>query len=421
MLQQLGIQGSVTELSAFARVVDGHPLILRLAAGYLREYCGSQLSRVQEMGKQFEQIAAEAEGLHRDKQDACLSWILQQHFQRLTTTQRDFLFNLSVHRQPFDYQAAARMLPADGEVTPMTIQQSLRELFNRSLLLEAEDKYLYQPLIRQYVQQQGMDLRVAHQKAINYYLLNLKQRPWQTIDDVTEYLETFYHHCELKQYAQAFNTIRYSSSNDDCDNFLSLSGYSAIRVQLYSQVVQAWQPSENEIWKFSASLNSLGSAYYFLGEYHQAIDYYQQSLEIVQEIGDRSGIAYSLNNLGSAYDALGEYQQAIDYHQQSLVIAREIGDRRGEADTWFNLAIVLNKLNQQQDAMGAYRNSRQLYQAMQLDADVQDCDNEIQQIEASLAAVSQPVVRRFPVGVLGFVWRWLQRLWALVRGRFRRR
>ena len=63
--------------------------------------------------------------------------------------------------------------------------------------------------------------------------------------------------------------------------------------------------------------------------------------------------------------------------------------------------------------MGAYRNSRQLYQAMQLDADVQNCDNAIQKIEASFAAASQPVVRRFPVGVLGFVWRWVRWLWRI--------
>ncbi len=664
LLQQLGIQGTVTELQAFARAVDGHPLTLRLAAGFLREYCESQLSLAQELGMQFEQVAAEAEGLHRDKQDACLLWILQQHFGRLTEIQAGFLFNLSVYRQPFDYQAAAGMLASDGEVAAMTIQRLLSELFNRSLLLKTQDitvaqygktsppapllvgegskssppslagkgagglgfsknryKYQYQPLVQQYVQQQATDLSVAHQKAIDYYLLNKKAHPWQTLDDVTEYLEIFYHYCELKQYAQAFDTIRDSSSYDKCcDNFLNLGGYNAIRVRLYSQLVKEWEPNQENQWKFSASLTSLGIAYDSLGEYNKAIEYHQQSLVIFQKIGARSGIAASFNNLGNAYDSLGEYQQAIDYHQQSLVIAQEIGDRsgiaaslnnlgnaykslgeynkaidyhqqslvifqeigdrsgiaksfnnlgiaykslgeykkaidyhqqslvifqkigarsgiaqslmglgiaydslgeynkaidyyqqslviaqeigarsgiakslmglgiaykslgeykkaidyyqqslviaqeigdrsgiaasfnnlgnayrslgeynkaidyyqqslviereigdcRGEADSWFNLAIVLNKLNREQDAMGAYRNSRQLSQSMQLDADIQDCDNAIQKIEASLVVVSQPVVRGFPAGVLGFVWRWVQRLWRLVRGGLRR-
>lgn len=71
--------------------------------------------------------------------------------------------------------------------------------------------------------------------------------------------------------------------------------------------------------------------------------------------------------------------------------------------------------------MGAYRNARQLYQAMQLNTKVQDCDNKIQQIEANLAAVSQTVVKSFPLGGLGFVWRWVQWLWQLVRRWLRRR
>ncbi|MFB8792017.1 MAG: tetratricopeptide repeat protein [Potamolinea sp.] len=53
---------------------------------------------------------------------------------------------------------------------------------------------------------------------------------------------------------------------------------------------------------------------------------YQQSLEITREIGARSGIASSLNNLGNAYHSQGQYQQAIDYHQQSLEIFQ--GNRR---------------------------------------------------------------------------------------------
>ncbi len=51
-----------------------------------------------------------------------------------------------------------------------------------------------------------------------------------------------------------------------------------------------------------------------------------------REIGDRQGEATSLGNLGNAYNSLGQYQQAIDFHQQSLEIAWEIGDRQGEGN-----------------------------------------------------------------------------------------
>ncbi len=63
-----------------------------------------------------------------------------------------------------------------------------------------------------------------------------------------------------------------------------------------------------------SSLNNLGVAHYFLGEYEKAIDYLEQTLAIAREIGDLKGEAGSLGNLGSAYLSLGQYQKAIDHH-----------------------------------------------------------------------------------------------------------
>ncbi|MGV2390910.1 MAG UNVERIFIED_CONTAM: tetratricopeptide repeat protein [Microcystis novacekii LVE1205-3] len=56
------------------------------------------------------------------------------------------------------------------------------------------------------------------------------------------------------------------------------------------------------------------------------MDYHQQSLAITRELDDRSGEASSLGNLGVDYHLLGQYQKAINYHQQSLEIVRVISD-----------------------------------------------------------------------------------------------
>jgi tetratricopeptide (TPR) repeat protein len=114
-------------------------------------------------------------------------------------------------------------------------------------------------------------------------------------------------------------------------------------------------------------------------------------------------------NLGIAYFSLGQYQQAIELFQQSKQIATEIGDRNSEANVWFNLGLSLENLNRESDALGAYRNARELFQAMGLDADVQDCNNSIER----LSQPQMPVVphRRF--------WGWLRRLWHWLCGWFR--
>jgi hypothetical protein len=93
-----------------------------------------------------------------------------------------------------------------------------------------------------------------------------------------------------------------------------------------------------------------------------------------------------------------------------LDIAKEIGAIRGEASSWFNLGIALENVNREPDAVGAYRNARELYQTMGLDADVQNCNDKIER----LSQPKKPVVSQ-----RGF-WGWLRRFWRWLRGWFRR-
>ncbi|MEM8722355.1 MAG: tetratricopeptide repeat protein [Cyanobacteria bacterium P01_G01_bin.39] len=134
----------------------------------------------------------------------------------------------------------------------------------------------------------------------------------------------------------------------------------------------------------AASLNNLGSAYYSLGEYQRAIDYHQKSLAIKQQIGDKKGEASCLNNLGNAYSSLGEYPWAINFYQQSLAITQQIGDKKGQANSWFNLGNTHHNLQQKSEAKVAYENARRLYQAMELNKDVEDCDQAIQNLDNDL-------------------------------------
>ncbi len=139
------------------------------------------------------------------------------------------------------------------------------------------------------------------------------------------------------------------------------------------------------------------------------IDYYQQSLAIKREIGDRKGEATSLINLGMAYDSLGQYPQAIDYYQQSLAIFQEIGARNGEAASLFNLGNTLAKLGRKSEAIAAYQNARDLYQAMGLDANVQDAENAIKSLFRKTN-----IWMSLPKSIVGFLLRSVYRLWRLL-------
>ncbi len=110
-------------------------------------------------------------------------------------------------------------------------------------------------------------------------------------------------------------------------------------------------------WEEGTALVNLGSVYQSLGKHEQALNYYQKSLQIAEQIGDRAGIGRVLSNLGIIYseringDRMENLEQAIHYYQHSLAIAREIGDRIGEGSAITNLGKASITLEQYSEAM----------------------------------------------------------------------
>ena len=90
----------------------------------------------------------------------------------------------------------------------------------------------------------------------------------------------------------------------------------------------------------AASLNSLGNLANNRGDYVAARAYHEESLQIEREIGNRSGIAASLNNVGNVVSNQGDYVAARAYFEESLQIEREIGNRSDIASTLNNLGVL---------------------------------------------------------------------------------
>jgi len=72
-------------------------------------------------------------------------------------------------------------------------------------------------------------------------------------------------------------------------------------------------------------LNNIGSIYRGLGDYSKALSYYEQSLQISQELGGRSDEANALSNIGLVHQDLNDYAKALPYYQKALAKKKEIG------------------------------------------------------------------------------------------------
>ncbi|MEM7760791.1 MAG: tetratricopeptide repeat protein [Cyanobacteria bacterium P01_A01_bin.40] len=353
LLNKLAIQGTTKELEAFVEYVNGHPLTIKLVAGYLNEYCDRKLSQVKILGlEQFELAYQEAEGLHRSKQDARLSWIIQQHLARLNLEQQVFLTNLSVYRLPFNWEGASYMW-TEAEEKPFIIQKKLQEFCNRSLLVKTEDnKFQFESLVQKFILQQTQDLTNAHKKAIEYYKTNLKdESSWQVLEDVAEYLEIFDHYCELKQYLKACEESLYF-----CYMFLSRQAYFNVLKQIYQKLVLEWKVSltSDKYFYYIWALNNLGNICKIQGKYNIAIDYFQKSLLIAQNAKNLESEADTLNNLATVYDCLGNYRKSIAYYLEALSIAEQINDIAG-------ISACLNNLGNAHYSLGNYSEAIDLH------------------------------------------------------------
>jgi tetratricopeptide (TPR) repeat protein len=70
-----------------------------------------------------------------------------------------------------------------------------------------------------------------------------------------------------------------------------------------------------------------GIQQFVLSRFREALQSWQQALEIYRAIGDRAGEGAALNNLGNAYRNLGQYQRAIalyHYSQQIICIPQRL-------------------------------------------------------------------------------------------------
>ncbi|MGB5972830.1 MAG: CHAT domain-containing protein, partial [Nodosilinea sp.] len=124
------------------------------------------------------------------------------------------------------------------------------------------------------------------------------------------------------------------------------------------------------------SLNNIGGIYSSLGQYQQALEYYERSLAIRTEIGDRSGEGVSLNNIGFIYSSLSEPAKALERYQQSLAIFQSVGDRANEAVSLGNIGKILNDQSQPELAIVFYKQSVNVYEAIR--SELGSLDTELQ-------------------------------------------
>ena len=247
-------------------------------------------------------------------------------------------------------------------------------------------QFQFLPLISMVVQDQANPeiLRSAHQLALDYYLAHLPVPPWESLEDLKEYLEAFHHAGELGEWQLAYNILNEDRGGEEKDksvnSFLDLQGFYRKRADLYEEIIAG---SQREQDCYRNSLNRLGNCYNYLGQYEKAIAYHQQSLDISEAMGDQQGVASSLHTIGSILLKLENYSEAERKIQASLVISQDIGYKYLIAYSLRVLAKIAHQTNRPELALSHCQEALELCQELGIPL-VKYCEELLGQIQATL-------------------------------------
>ncbi|TRT77695.1 MAG: tetratricopeptide repeat protein [Microcystis aeruginosa Ma_AC_P_19900807_S299] len=351
-----GLTGTNQELAEFVHKMGRHPLLMQLVCSWMSDEFGEGVSVTESQNLGLNMF--DVEGYHRDT-ETCVREVITASLARLSKEFRESLTRLSVLRESFDLGLAQGLTP---EIT----DQDLRHFARLSLLQEFPPepkarkprRFEFLPLISMVVQDQANPeiLRSAHQLALDYYLAHLPVPPWESLEDLKEYLEAFYHAGALGEWQLAYDILNEDRGGEEKDksvnSFLDLQGFYRKQADHYEQVIAG---SQREQVCYRNSLSYLGSCYCSLGQYEKAIAYHRQCLDISKKIEDWQGVATSLCGLGICYKSLGQYEKAISYHQKFHDISEAMSDWKGVAISLGNLGNCYYDLVQYEKAIDLYQ------------------------------------------------------------------
>lgn len=102
------------------------------------------------------------------------------------------------------------------------------------------------------------------------------------------------------------------------------------------------------------ALRALGGSLYQLGDLHEAVACFQQSLQAYQELDDQQNAAAVLMELGLTLQAAGHYLQALEYYERALKYWRKATNMLRQSNLLNNLGVLHHLIGNYEQAVTAF-------------------------------------------------------------------
>jgi predicted ATPase/Tfp pilus assembly protein PilF len=387
----------VSYVEEICRLVQGMPLAIELAAGWLEALSPKEILAELQKGADFlESDLRDLPDRHRS-----LRALFDSSWNHLDAEERHSMAALSVFRGSFTREAA--------EVVAGASLRTLTHLVNKSLLKRpTAGRYEQHELLRQYSEsklelaekarareaQARFYAREAEAQASRFrgeeqaealHVLeiesdgiraawdwSLENEDWSTLSVLLEGVYRFHHVKGLYQLGERiFGGAASAMTRDQADfdrevlrakllarqgRFLFQLGEYANARSLLDTSLSVLRAADSR-GEVAYCLQNLADVAATQGDFTESEKLAREGLSISKCMGDRAGMGTALNNLGVVFYHRQAYQEAEKLFQESLSVSRVAGDRWGVGFALNNLGVLAHDLERFAQAEQCYRES----------------------------------------------------------------
>jgi tetratricopeptide (TPR) repeat protein len=317
------------------KLVDGHPLALRLIGGNIANKWMSASDFLELLNDEKLNTLDESTIYKEEKFSLILKWSTDQ----LNEAAKAVLRVVGLLAPTF---FTKEVIASALNMSAAKAARLLNQLMNYCLVWLIDDWYIIShDLIHDYAQEHHPPSKEIIIRLMTYYTKLVKEQSKLGLEG---YKRLEYERSHIT--AVLVECVRWDPGGDwgavqnlvlAMDNYLNQQtpwNKSTTALEAGLDVARILETRHNQITFF----NMLRGMYLTLDQKENALEYLEQALVIAREIGDRKDEKYILFCLGTAYNHTpGKTNEAIECFEQALVIAREIGDRKGEAEALLDL------------------------------------------------------------------------------------
>jgi predicted ATPase/DNA-binding SARP family transcriptional activator len=383
-------------IAALARMLDGMPLAIELAAPWVRMLSVADI--VREIEKSIDLLARD--GAAPDRQRSVRA-SFEHSWRLLSALEQRCLSQLAVFAAPFTREAAEQVADASLPV--------LAALADKSLLRAQESRFSLHPLVRQCARGAIVDGGEAERRHADYFALRLGHlldhhvgRPatLEAMDVEIEDVRAAWNHAVRTRDAAATATIA-----PPLAHYLAIRGRRAEAIALLDHAASAWSSwpdgahavileslggllyGHGEVDRAEETLRAairlhrahrrggathsilyqLGAIRYTRGDFSAAQRYFEQARRRAEAASEPSGTARALNGLAACARAAGGYALTLDLQRRALALYESVGDVHGEALLLNDIGVMLHTTRRYGEARDTLRRALALTSAHGLD------------------------------------------------------